>query len=224
MMMLLLSSFERSAIDGTSTTVAHDSPSPIYVQRDHTRRRMTMILTEGIRKQTTASSSSPSHDTTMTNTSHTPTHFRRNTTTTSRGKRSRCVSLRRLAPLVQMIVVASIFVFTSFSQTVVVSAFHLRINGGGPLIIDSGNNNTRWESDTPYNLGNKGQRNNRCTSQPNITFANVSTTVLRTLYCTQRFYNPSTFPPPYQFNIPVPTNHTNYIVKLLFIEFVRIYW
>ena len=223
MMMLSLSSFERSAIDGTSTTVAHDSPSPIYGQRDHTRRRrMTMILTDGIRKQTTASSSSPSHDTTMTNTSHTPTHFRRNTTTTSRGKRSRCVSLRRLAPLVQMIVVASIFVFTSFSQTVV-SAFHLRINGGGPLIIDSGNNNTRWESDTPYNLGNKGQRNNICTSQPNITFANVSTTVPRTLYCTQRFYNPTTFPPPYQFNIPVPTNNTYYIVKLHFIEFVRIY-
>lgn len=99
------------------------------------------------------------------------------------------------------------------------NAFHLRINGGGPLILDAANNNTRWEADTPYNLQNKGQRQNVCTSNPNITFANLPPQVPATLYCTQRFYESATFAPPYQYRINVTTGY--YIVKLHFMEFVR---
>jgi hypothetical protein len=107
------------------------------------------------------------------------------------------------------------------------SPFHLRINGGGPLIVVNHHNNkdqnTRWESDTPYNVGNKGNRRNICTNQPNISITNVPSHVPSSVYCTQRFYAANNIftIPPFQYNIPVPNNNAYYIVKLHFVEMVR---
>ena len=123
--------------------------------------------------------------------------------------------------LLQMLLTITLLMVETAAQ-IVPSSFHLRINGGGPLIIDSNNNNARWESDTTYNVGNKGNRRNICTNQPNITMMNLPPNVPRTLYCTQRFYAPNVFTvPPYEYNIPVPQNNAYYLVKLHFLEMVR---
>ena len=93
-----------------------------------------------------------------------------------------------------------------------------RINGGGPLIVDALNNNTRWESDSAYNLGNKGNRRNVC-STVNIT--PPLSTLPAAMYCSQRFYSTTTFAQPFQYNIPV-LNNANYTVVLHFAELVRL--
>ena len=93
-----------------------------------------------------------------------------------------------------------------------------RINGGGSLIIDALNNNTRWESDSAYNLGNKGNRRNVCST---VTVTPPLSTLPAAMYCSQRFYSTNTFSQPFQYNIPV-LNNANYTVVLHFAELVRL--
>jgi Malectin domain len=126
--------------------------------------------------------------------------------------------------LLQLLLSITLIINESTAQSVP-SSFHIRINGGGPLIVDRNNNNTRWESDTTYNVGNKGNRRNICTSQPNIPMMNIPLNVPPSLYCTQRFYASNVFnAPPYQYNIPVPESNAYYLVKLHFFEMVRLQW
>lgn len=137
--------------------------------------------------------------------------------------RQRCLREKRvyIIVLLHLLLTKTLYIIETAAQ-IVPSSFHLRINCGGPLIVDSNNNNARWESDTTYNVGNKGNRRNICTNQPNITMTNLPPNVPRTLYCTQRFYAPNVFTvPPYQYNIPVPENNAYYLVKLHFLEMVR---
>ena len=118
-----------------------------------------------------------------------------------------------------------IFALVITETTAQSTPYHIRINGGGPLIIDTDNNNARWESDTIYNVENKGNRRNICGSQPNIVIQNNRplAKVPAAVYCSQRNYNQNNIftIPPFQYNIPVPENNQYYLVKLHFVEMVR---
>ena len=245
MTMMIPSSTARDMDDPSTTTSRTTSTSPLRTRRTRPRTIPSSSSSSHpsiIATTTSAIASQPQQQpptrhryrtTTTTTTSILPTIAAAATTTTNCWKRRQNRLLvsspwqRRQRPLslvpsyVAVVVAVVVFTFLIVELAVPVTAFHLRINGGGPLIIDSTNNNTRWEADTPYNFQNKGNRYNICSQQPNVTFANVSSTVPRTLYCTQRFYKPTVFPPPYQYNIPVPTNDSYYIVKLHFMEYVR---
>jgi Malectin domain len=95
------------------------------------------------------------------------------------------------------------------------TATHIRVNCGGPTFVDS--NSNQWTNDVVYNLGNKGNRRNLCST---TTVQNAPSNVPSNLYCSQRYYTPATFTQPYQYDIPVP-NNAFYIVKLHFAELVR---
>lgn len=86
-----------------------------------------------------------------------------------------------------------------------------------------GNNNIAWESDTAYNVENKGSRRNACSSSSNLTFSNLPLDVPASVVCTQRYYNPNDIAvrPPYQYQIPVPDNNAYYVVILHLVELVR---
>ena len=248
MIMMIPSSTARDMDDPSTTTSRTTSTSPLRTRRTRPRTIPSSSSSShpSIIATTTTTSAivsqpqqqPPTHHryrtTATTTTSILPTIAAAATTTTTCWKRRQNRLLvsspwqRRQRPLslvasyaVVVVVAVVVFTFLIVELAEPVTAFHLRINGGGPLIIDSTNNNTRWEADTPYNFQNKGNRYNICSQQPNVTFANVSSSVPRTLYCTQRFYKPTVFPPPYQYNIPVPTNDSYYIVKLHFMEYVR---
>ena len=235
MIMMIPSSTARDMDDPSTTTSRTTSTSPLRTRRTRPRTISSSSSSSAIVSQ--PQQQPPTHHryrTTTTTTSILPTIAAAATTTTTCWKRRQNRLLvsspwqRRQRPLsllpsyvVVVVVAVVVFTFLIVELAIPVTAFHLRINGGGPLIIDSTNNNTRWEADTPYNFQNKGNRYNICSQQPNVTFTNVSSSVPRTLYCTQRFYKPTVFPPPYQYHIPVPTNDSYYIVKLHFMEYVR---
>ena len=151
---------------------------------------------------------------------------------THHHRRPRVESLRRsflqtttTLLLLQVLFFSSTFTTTTTAQTTTPD-FHLRINAGGPLIIDN-NNNHRWESDTAYNVDGKGSRRNVCSSSSinNTTFfTNLPLDTPASVFCTQRYYNPQNiiaYRPPYQYQIPVPDNDAYYVVILHVVELVR---
>ena len=231
MIMMIPSSTARDMDDPSTTTSRTTSTSPLRTRRTRPRTIPSSSSSSAIVSQ--PQQQPPTHHRYRTTTTTIlPTIAAATATTTCWKRRQNRLLVsspwqRRQRPLslvpsyVAVVVAVVVFTFLIVELAVPVTAFHLRINGGGPLIIDSTNNNTRWEADTPYNFQNKGNRYNICSQQPNVTFTNVSSSVPRTLYCTQRFYKPNVFPPPYQYHIPVPANHSYYIVKLHFMEYVR---
>ena len=94
-----------------------------------------------------------------------------------------------------------ILVTTALSQTIV------RINAGGPLIVDS--TNRTWIADAYF--GGKGQ--------PYVLAACPNAAMKDALYCSHRYFVPSQAPP-YEYNVPVPMAG-RYDIRLHFAELVR---
>jgi hypothetical protein len=98
----------------------------------------------------------------------------------------------------------------------------IRINIGGLPFTDTATNR-RWRDEKQYLVGNKGLRENRCTSNP-VTITNLTSVAAPPdVYCSHRYFRASTDAQPYQYQIPVlnTTSSSNYYnVRLHFAEIV----